>query len=99
MKCLLPGMLAALLTAASLYGQETDYQRYDMVRKDSELVLEGSVKNWAETVTGYALYSTNIGFQGEYTFLSRHTVTVHLPYTFAWYIVLLPKRYQFKICG
>ncbi|MDR1095408.1 MAG: hypothetical protein LBL31_03365 [Spirochaetaceae bacterium] len=85
MKPLLPGILIVLLTVASLYGQETDYQRYDIVRKQSEIVLEGSVKTWAETANEYSLYTTNIGFQGEYTFLTRHTVTVNLPYTFARY--------------
>jgi hypothetical protein len=89
MKQMLLGVPIVLLMvtfgAASLYGEETDFQRYDPERKQSEIILEGSVKSWTETANGYAMYSTNVGFLGEYTFLTRHTVTVNLPYTFAWY--------------
>jgi hypothetical protein len=85
MKYWLPRVLLALLTVATLYGQETDYQRYDLVQKKSEIVLEGSVKTWTETINGLSLYTLNVGLQGEYTFLTNHTVTVKLPYTLAWY--------------
>jgi hypothetical protein len=74
-----------LLGAAVLYGQETDYQRYDLVRKQRELVLESTIRTWAETVNGYSLYTAQVGVQGEYTFLTHHTVTVRAPYTVAWY--------------
>jgi hypothetical protein len=79
------GIILVFLGATFLYGQETDYQRYDLVRKKSELVLESAVKTWAETVNGLSLYTINVGLQGEYTFLTNHTVTVKLPYTLAWY--------------
>jgi hypothetical protein len=85
MKHSLLGIPLALLLAASLHGQQTDYQRYDLVRKKSELILEGSVKIWAETADDFSLYMMNLGFKGEYTFLTHHTVTVKLPYTLAWY--------------
>jgi hypothetical protein len=85
MKHSLSSILLVLPLAASLYGQEADYQRYDLVREESELILEGSVKTWAEMLNGLSFYTMNVGFQGEYTFLTHHTVTVKLPYAFAWY--------------
>jgi hypothetical protein len=59
--------------AASLYGQRADYQRYDLVRKQSELILESGVKTWTEGVNGFHAYGMNLGVQGEYTFLTHHT--------------------------
>lgn len=84
---MLPALFVAysLLDAVSLYGEEAGFQRYDPKRKTSELVLEGSVKTWTETMDGFALYTMNAAFNGAYTFLTRHTVTMNLPYTFAWY--------------
>jgi hypothetical protein len=79
------GLVLVFLGPAFLHGQETDYQRYDLVRKKSELVLEGAVKTYTETVNGFSLYAINMGFNGEYTFLTHHTVTVNLPYTVSWY--------------
>ena len=77
--------LSALLLAASLYAQQTDYQRYDLVRKQSELILESGVKTWTERANGFHAYGMNLGVQGEYTFLTHHTVTVKLPYSLTWY--------------
>jgi hypothetical protein len=85
MKRLLQGILFALLWATSLYGQQTDYQRYDLVRKTNEVILESTAKTWMEMVNGFTLYNMNLNFQGEYTFLTHHTVMVQVPYTFAWY--------------
>jgi hypothetical protein len=89
MKQRLMGIFMALcMGMATLYGQdepETDYQRYDLQRKTSELILEGSMKTWYEGINEYTLYNVNFGLQGEYTFLTNHTVIVKLPYTLAWY--------------
>jgi hypothetical protein len=85
MKHVLSGILLALLGAGFLYGQEKDYQRYDLVRNKSELLFESTVKTWMETVNEHTLYGMNMGFQGEYTFLTYHTVSVQIPYTIEWY--------------
>jgi hypothetical protein len=54
MNRLLLGIFLALLGTVALYGQETDYQRYDLERKQRELILESGVKSWTEAVNGFS---------------------------------------------
>jgi hypothetical protein len=81
MKRVMGGAFLALLGTSLLPAQDTDYQRYDLTRKKSELILEGSLNTWVQDIDGFDLFSARAGLKAEYTFLTNHTVTASLPYT------------------
>jgi hypothetical protein len=80
--------LGALLlwVAGASWTQEGDYQRYDLVRETSEIIVESSVRTWVGAAAdGGAVYFVRGDARGEYTFLTNHTVSVQAPYTFGWH--------------
>jgi hypothetical protein len=67
-----------------LFSQETDYQRNDLVREESELTVESGLRMWTEDLNTDALYNFKVNAGIEYTFLS-HSVKAALPYSFLLY--------------
>ena len=83
MRCCCALLLALLLGAVGVLGaQEGDYQRYDLVKETSELIVEAGVHTWADDAN---VYFARGDVRGEYTFLTDHTVSVQIPYTFGWH--------------
>jgi hypothetical protein len=78
-------LLIGIINISLLTGQESEFQRYDIVRENSEINLESRLSTWAEELDGYNLYSMNIMLQGEYVFLTKHSITVKIPYGLAMY--------------
>jgi hypothetical protein len=86
-----PLLLAALLAAPALaeegaaaQDEGTDYQRYDLVRDQDELTVEGAFNYWQEdSGDGYALRTLNFRASLEYAFATKHTVAATMPYTLA----------------
>jgi hypothetical protein len=76
--------MLSLLRLASLFPQETDYQRNDLVREESELTVESGFLAWMEDVNSDTLYHFRLNAGIEYTLLS-HSVKAALPYSFLLY--------------
>jgi len=79
----LPGAAAYAQEAAAT--EEKDFQRYDLVREPSELTLEALLSGNTETVSGYNFSTLSPAAKVQYTFASRHTISLTLPYTLALY--------------
>jgi hypothetical protein len=84
MKALFFAFIASLLWSVSLFSQETDYQRNDLKREESELALESGLKTWMEGSNTDTLYNFKLNAGIEYT-LSSHSIKAVLPYTFMLY--------------
>jgi hypothetical protein len=84
MKTLLFAVIVSFMGLPWLFPQETDYQRNDLVREESELTLESGLRMWTEEVNSDALYNFKLNAGVEYTLLS-HSIKVSLPYTFLLY--------------
>jgi hypothetical protein len=98
MKRFMGGVFLSLLGISLLPAQDTDYQRYDLTRKKSELILESSLNTWVQDIDGFDLFSARAGLKAEYTFLTNHTVTADFPYTLSLHNnpdSPAPRRYSF----
>ncbi|MDR1325519.1 MAG: hypothetical protein LBK00_05735 [Treponema sp.] len=88
---------ALFLAASALHAQDvpetenSDYQRYDLIRDENEFTVESAFSYWQESVGGNNLHNMNLSARLEYAFAvgnaasANHTVAASLPYTFALY--------------
>ncbi|MDR2476454.1 MAG: hypothetical protein LBD18_01540 [Treponema sp.] len=74
-----------LLAGAALWAADPDYQRYDLVREPSELLVEGSFHYWAEETDARDFHTLLLGVSAEYSFKTSHSVSFSLPYTLGLY--------------
>jgi hypothetical protein len=74
-----------LLAGAALWAADPDYQRYDLVREPSELLVEGSFHYWTEETDAHDFHTMRLGVSAEYAFKTSHSVSFSLPYTLGLY--------------
>jgi hypothetical protein len=83
-KALFLTALLSFLWPVLLFPQETDYQRNDIRREESELTLESGLAMWTEDLYAENLYNFKLSAGVEYTLLS-HSIKASLPYSFLLY--------------
>jgi hypothetical protein len=88
---------ALLLAASALHAQDvpetenSDYQRYDLIRDENEFTVESAFSYWQDNSGGNNLHTMSLRARLEYAFAvgnassANHAITASLPYTLALY--------------